>query len=188
VKRSVDTEQPGMLHNRSAHSLVSGWFSWPGAGAMSRFCSGVVGCRDGAGQGHRREGDDVIQCPDRRGARGYPVTSARLLRRSRLMLDGSGPHSEQWTVAVIGFGVRVFFGHHMRRATEVGLTEMSVVEQRHGSVGGEGQKVCCGRCGAMLGCPGRRCTLCSPVSLQSFRFVGVLTHANQQGNVMGVWS
>jgi len=155
---------------------------------MSWFCSEVAACRDGAGQGFRRERDDVLTCRGRRSTRKYPVRSASLSRQSRLILEGSEPHSEQRPVAVIDFAVRVFFGHHMRRATGVDLTEISVVEQRHGAVGGEGQKVCCGRCGAMFGRPGSRCTPCSPVILQSFRFVAALTHANQQVNAMGVWS
>ncbi len=68
------------------------------------------------------------------------------------------------------------------------LMEISVVEQQDRAVGGEGEKVCCGRCGAMLGCPGRRYTPCLPVIRQPCRFVAALTHGSQQVNAMGVWS
>ena len=87
---------------------------------------------------------------------------------------------------MIGFGVRVVFGRRMRGGAEAGLVEMS--EQQYRAVGGEGQNVCCGRCGAMLGCHGRRYTPCLPVIRQPFRFVAALTHGGQQVNAMGVWS
>ena len=192
VKRSVDTEQLlGMLHKQSSHSLVPAWFSWLGAGAMSWLCSGIAACCCGAGQGSRCERDDIVRCyrcHDRRGVSGYPVTSASLPFRSRLMIDDGGAQSGQWTVAVIGFGVRVVFGRCMRGGAEVGLVDMSVVEHQCRAVGGESQKVCCGRCGAMLGCHGRRYTPCLPIIRQPFRFVAALTHGSQQVNAMGVWS
>jgi hypothetical protein len=191
VKRSVDTEQLlGMLHKQSSHFLVPVWFSWLGAGAVSWLCLGVAARRRGAGQGPRRERDGTVRCHrcyDRRGASGYPVTSASVPLRSRLMLDGRGSHSGQWAVAVIGL-VRVVFGRRMREGAEVGLVEMSVVEQQYRVVGGEGQKVCCGRCGAMLGCLGRWYTPCLPIIRQLFRFVVALTRGSQQVNAMGVWS
>jgi hypothetical protein len=171
VKRSVDTEQLlGMLHKQSPHSRVPAWFCWLGAGAVSWPCSGVAARRRGAGQGPRHERDDTVCCHpcrsrhDRRGASGYPVTSASLTLRSRLMLDDGGAHSGQWTVAVIGLGVRGVFGRRMRGGSEMALVEISVVEQQYRGVGGKGQKVCCGRCGAAL------------------------THSSQQVNAMGVWS
>lgn len=73
------------------------------------------------------------------------------------------------------------------RGVEVRLVEMSVVEQQYRAVGGEGQKVCCGRCGAMLGCSGKRYTPCLPVIRQPFRFVAALTYRSQQANAMEVW-
>ena len=74
------------------------------------------------------------------------------------------------------------------RGVEGRLVETSVVEQQYRAVGGEGQKVCCGRCGAMLGCSGRRYTSCLPVLRQLFRFVVALTHSSQQVDAMGGWS
>jgi hypothetical protein len=193
VKRSVDAGQLlGMLHKQSSHSLAPAWFSWPGAGAASWHCSGVAARRRWTGQGPRREREDTMRCHrchDKRGASRYPVTSASLLLQSRLMLDDSGARSGQRTRAVIGLGVRVVFERRIREGAEADLVEISIVEQQYRAVGGEGQKFCCGRCGAMLGCHGRRYTPCLPIIwLLFFRFTAALTHGGQQVHAMGVWS
>jgi hypothetical protein len=194
VKRCVDIEQLlGMLHKQSSHShsLVPAWFYWLDAGAVSWLCSGVDARRRDAGQGPRRERDGTVRCHrghDRRGASGYPVTSTSLPLRSRLMLNDSVPHSGPWTVAVIGFGIHVVFGHRIRGGAKVCLVETSVPEQQYRAVSGEGKKVCCGRCGTVFGCPGRRYIPCLPVIRQPFRFDATFTPGGQQVDAMEVWS
>ncbi len=189
VKRSVDIEQLlGMLHKQSSHSLVPAWFYWLGARCELAL---LRGCCSPSWRWSRPSARTGRYCPlsplsRQEGRKRVSRHVGELASSVSPHAYDSVPHSGRWTVAVIGFGVRVVFGHRMRRGAEVGLVKMSVPEQQYRAVSGEGKKVCCGRCGAVLGCPGRRHTPCLPVIRQPFRFVAALTHRSQQVNSMEV--